>query len=148
MVCVCAALIETLRLALVAAEVASVPDITFFGDDDVPEEVLLQLFEIEADLLFSWLMLGGCGEEGAAAEAEERYGNLVAVMEEDIWAAFQRLDEAAREAVDENALARMSLTGTETPVRLHSLASPSLVNWAYISISTSISISISIYIYI
>ena len=117
----CAERIETLRLALVAAEVASVPDITFFGDDDVPEEVLLQLSKTEADLLFSWLMLGGCGEERAAAEAEERYANRVADMNEDFWDALARLDETAIDNVAEAEFARMSLAAT--PVRPRILAS-------------------------
>jgi len=118
----CAELIETLRRALVAAEVASVPDIgVLTGDDDVPEEFLLQLFRTEADLLFSWLMLGGCGEERAAAEAEERYANRVADMKEDFWDAFERLDETAIDNVAEAEFARMSLAAT--PVRPRSLAS-------------------------
>ena len=117
-----AELIETLRLALRAAEVASVPDISFFGDDDdVPEAVLLQLFQDEADLLFSWLVLGGCGEEGATAEAEERYANRVGDMREDFWAALERLDETAIANVAEAEFARMSLAAT--PVRPRSLAS-------------------------
>ena len=99
----CAELVETLRLELIAAQ-------------------------RECNLLYSWLVIGGgCRKESAAAEAEERYGNLVADMEEDFFDACERLDAAARADADgyvEAALERMALA--EKTVRLHSLASPSL----------------------
>ena len=120
----CAELVATLRLELIAAQRESVRDI---DAPDISDEYQLYLFRLECNLLYSWLVRGGgCREESAAAEAMERYGNLVADMEEDFFDACERLDAAARADADgyvEAALARMALA--ETTVRLHSLASPS-----------------------